>query len=241
MAEYFKILENFYRPKNSQSQFSESVANNSDSSKVSSKNNYNKDISSNEELDKSPSYSGNENISDQNLLDNSSSRYLDKNNEDNAKNDQENINYNNSQKDNNLSDNNLSDKSGNASDGTTEKKTFAERYQKKPTFTSSNLELESDKDSRFDIQSKSANPPKKVDPQKKMLASQIYLVKGVDRGRNAWYYVLVDRLKVKLFLKALNDDIIHLENYGKILYSAYGDEPPKEITDALKDEYGIDG
>lgn len=236
MAEYFKILENFYRPKNSQSQFGESVANNSDSSKVSSENNYNKDISSNKELDKSPSYSGNENISDQNFLDNSSSRYLDKNNEDDAKNDQENINYNNSQK-----DNNSSDKSGNSSGDTTEKKSFAERYQKKPTFTSSNLELESDKDSRFDIQSKSANPPKKVDPQKKMLASQIYLVKGVDRGRNAWYYVLVDRLKVKLFLKALNDDIIHLENYGKILYSAYGDEPPKEITDALKDEYGIDG
>ena len=44
-----------------------------------------------------------------------------------------------------------------------------------------------------------------------------------------------------MFLKALSDDIIHLENYGKILYSAYGDEPPKDITDALKDEYGIEG
>ncbi len=244
MAEYFKILGNFYRPKNSQSQSSESVAsNNTDSSKASSENSHNKEISSNKELNKSPSYSGNDDnkFSDQNLSDNSSSSNSDKNNGDNAKNGQENINYNNSQKDNNSSNNDLSDKSGNVSDEATEKKSFAQRYQKKPTFTSSNLELESDKDSRFDIQSKSANPPKKVDPQKKMLASQIYLVKGVDRGRNAWYYVLVDRLKVKLFLKALNDDIIHLENYGKILYSAYGDEPPKEITDALKDEYGIDG
>ncbi len=66
------------------------------------------------------------------------------------------------------------------------------------------------------------------------------MVKGVDAGRNAWYYVLVDRPKVQLFLKALNNDIIHLEEYGKILYSAYGDEPPAEITTKLKEEYGID-
>jgi hypothetical protein len=72
-----------------------------------------------------------------------------------------------------------------------------------------------------------------------MQAELIYLVKGIDAGRNAWYYVLVDRLKVQLFLKALNDEIIHLENYGKILHSAYGDEPPEEITVSLKEEYGI--
>ena len=35
------------------------------------------------------------------------------------------------------------------------------------------------------------------------------------------------------------DEIIHLENYGKILFSAYGDEPPEDITNSLKDEYGI--
>lgn len=80
---------------------------------------------------------------------------------------------------------------------------------------------------------------KPIDPQKKMQAELIYLVKGIDAGRNAWYYVLIDRLKLQLFLKALNDDIIHLENYGKILYSAYGDEPPAEITNKLKEEYGI--
>lgn len=78
-----------------------------------------------------------------------------------------------------------------------------------------------------------------IDPRKATMADLVYLVKGVDDGRNAWYYVLVDRLKVSLFLKALNDDIIHLENYGAILYSAYGDEPPQNITDTLKKEYGI--
>lgn len=78
-----------------------------------------------------------------------------------------------------------------------------------------------------------------VNPTTHSQADLVYLVKGIDDGRNAWYYVLVERLKLSLFQKALNDDIIHLENYGKILYSAYGDEPPQDITDKLKKEYGI--
>lgn len=86
----------------------------------------------------------------------------------------------------------------------------------------------------------SQHSKKYVDPQKKALGQFIYLVKGIDAGKNAWYYVLVERLKVQLFLKALNDEIIHLEKYGKILYSAYGDEPPASVTQAIKDEYGID-
>jgi len=81
---------------------------------------------------------------------------------------------------------------------------------------------------------------KKADPAKKAQSDLIYLVKGVDAGRNAWYYVLVERVKLQLFLKALNDDIIHLEEYGVILHSAYGDEPPQNITDQLKEEYGIE-
>ena len=125
-----------------------------------------------------------------------------------------------------------------------EKKTqsFAERFaSKKSSFTSQNLQKSEPQpaQSAAEIAQKKPSNLKPIDPQKKMQAELIYLVKGIDAGRNAWYYVLVDRLKVQLFLKALNDEIIHLENYGKILFSAYGDEPPAEITDQLKEEYGI--
>jgi hypothetical protein len=41
--------------------------------------------------------------------------------------------------------------------------------------------------------------------------SIVYLVRGVDAERNAWYYVAVDPRKTNVFEKALNDDIIHLE------------------------------
>lgn len=125
----------------------------------------------------------------------------------------------------------------------TEQKSFAERYGKKSSFTSSNPF--SNQDSNSASQSSETNildqnSKKAVDPQKRALAQYIYLVKGIDAGRNAWYYVLVERLKVQLFLKALNDDIIHLEKYGKILYSAYGEEPPASVTQSVKDEYGIE-
>lgn len=127
-----------------------------------------------------------------------------------------------------------------------ETKSFAERFAKKEsTFTSQALKSQPQAAQKnfSDIvaqkESTTSSNLKQVDPQKKMQAELIYLVKGIDAGRNAWYYVLVERLKVQLFLKALNDDIIHLENYGKILYSAYGDEPPSSITEELKGEYGI--
>lgn len=130
-------------------------------------------------------------------------------------------------------------------------KSFVERFAKKSNFTSSAIAPSNPEDNTTNPQPQNSSNSfqdavgssaarKPIDPQKRALAQFIYLVKGVDAGRNAWYYVLVERLKVQLFLKALNDDIIHLENYGKILYSAYGDEPPAHITQAIKDEYGIE-
>jgi len=132
---------------------------------------------------------------------------------------------------------------------TEQNKSFAERFaSKKSSFSASNQfstdsKMINSQEAQVSSTSNEANnyqAKKSVDPQKKALGQFIYLVKGVDAGRNAWYYVLVERLKVQLFLKALNDEIIHLEKYGKILYSAYGDEPPASVTQSIKDEYGID-
>eukprot|EP01084_Bolivina_argentea_P056390 103217_1 len=75
---------------------------------------------------------------------------------------------------------------------------------------------------------------------KKKLAELVYRVNGNDQGRNAWYYVLVDEEKLKSFLKALNDETIHLDQYGVILYSGYGEEPPKYIIDDVKKKFMVD-
>ncbi len=128
-----------------------------------------------------------------------------------------------------------------------EQNSFAARFQKRSgSFSSSAISQNTPQHNSInDIMKQSESKKQQqetlssIDPQKKAQAELIYLVKGVDAGRNAWYYVLVEKLKVQLFLKALNDEVIHLENYGQILYSGYGDEPPSFITDELKEEYGI--
>jgi hypothetical protein len=71
-----------------------------------------------------------------------------------------------------------------------------------------------------------------ADPDKMACVDRIYIVRGKDAGRDAWYYVLVESRKILSFLAALNDDndIIHLENYGQILESGYGNTPPACVT-----------
>ena len=78
------------------------------------------------------------------------------------------------------------------------------------------------------------------DYQAQNLADLVYIVKGIDEGRNAWYYVLVNPSTLQKFHRDRNKDIMHLEDCGTILYSAFGDEPSKEVTDMLKKEYGIE-
>jgi hypothetical protein len=120
------------------------------------------------------------------------------------------------------------------SDSTSESSSFANRYAKK-----SNLD-------RGKLSEQSGSFTEKFKQKGYMSASGaspdsdlLFLVKGIDDSRPAWYYILVERLKLSMFKKALNDNIIHLEKYGKILYSAYGEEPPEEIKKRVLSEFGI--
>ncbi len=67
----------------------------------------------------------------------------------------------------------------------------------------------------------------------------VYLVKGEDRGRSAWYYVLVvdDKETIRAFKAALEDDTINLSRYGQILKSGWGKIPPNEVTDEIEKQY----
>jgi len=67
--------------------------------------------------------------------------------------------------------------------------------------------------------------------------NNLFLVKGKNDGSDAWYYIMVDKLKVSLYEKDVDGDFIKLGKYGKILYSGWGEEPPEEIKDKIKEEY----
>ena len=48
---------------------------------------------------------------------------------------------------------------------------------------------------------------------------------------------MVDAVKLDAFLKALNENTIHLDIHGHVLDSAYGDEPPDDIEKTIQNNY----
>ena len=67
--------------------------------------------------------------------------------------------------------------------------------------------------------------------------NQVYLVRGKVKNKQAWYYVFVDKLKVTIFLKMIDEGSLNLEDYGEVLYSGWGNDPPKKIVEKIKEEY----
>ena len=77
-----------------------------------------------------------------------------------------------------------------------------------------------------------------INYNKKVLASRIYSVKGIDNNREAYYYILVTN-STFIFNKCLDADIIHLENHGVILSSGYGKKAPENIDEEMNYEFDI--
>lgn len=72
-------------------------------------------------------------------------------------------------------------------------------------------------------------------------ADCIYLIRGNDStGRAAWYYLQVEKLKKKIFEIDARKGQIQLTDYGKIIISGYGEHPPADVKQRMKDEYGFE-
>jgi hypothetical protein len=78
---------------------------------------------------------------------------------------------------------------------------------------------------------------------KALMASQsdlVYLVRAPSKPgmKMAWYYVQVaSKAKLPIFLKEVKKGT-NLEALGTILYSGWGDEPPDDIKQKIKDQFG---
>ena len=62
----------------------------------------------------------------------------------------------------------------------------------------------------------------------------VYLVRGTDRGKPAWHYVQVDKLKLPLFLKKIDSGTIDVKDFGVIIFSGWGKDPPEDIVEKIK-------
>ena len=67
----------------------------------------------------------------------------------------------------------------------------------------------------------------------------LYIVRGKDQGKAAWYCLLVDKMKLPLFLGTMktSPDVIHLDDFGKVLYSGWGEDPPQDLIDDIRAQH----
>ena len=75
---------------------------------------------------------------------------------------------------------------------------------------------------------------KKVSERKR-----IRIVRKKDQGRPVWYFILLeDDIELQSNFEAqICTGTIELTNYGKILESGWGENPPNDIKDKINEEY----
>ena len=71
---------------------------------------------------------------------------------------------------------------------------------------------------------------------KQSASKRIFKVRGKDRGRPAWHYVLLvddqDTIdKFKELIRGKKAMIIDVADYGQILKSGWGEEPPNDVKE----------
>ena len=66
---------------------------------------------------------------------------------------------------------------------------------------------------------------------------RFYLVRGKDKGRAAWHYVLVKKHLLGLFLKRTNGDSLDVADFGDVLRSGWGMDPPEGTGNKLQKEH----
>ncbi len=67
-------------------------------------------------------------------------------------------------------------------------------------------------------------------------ADNIYLSVGTYNSKYTWHYVDIDKLKLPIFLNDIkNKNKIDVAQYGKILFSGWGKEPPEDIKKKIEE------
>lgn len=74
--------------------------------------------------------------------------------------------------------------------------------------------------------------------QTKKKDSSLFLVRGRDRGKHAWHYVVLHKSKRDKFLVDSRKGAIDVSEYGKIVSSGWGKDPPEDIKKEMEALYG---
>jgi hypothetical protein len=71
----------------------------------------------------------------------------------------------------------------------------------------------------------------------------VYLVHGGEdyTHQPAWYFVCVDSIRARAFQKAVSSGSVNFEEFGTIIESGYGEQPPYSIVAYMRANYGYTG
>ena len=61
----------------------------------------------------------------------------------------------------------------------------------------------------------------------------VYLVRGKDKDKPAWHYVLIKEDKLNMFKDKVESGTIDVADYGVVLRSGWGKDPPEEVKSAV--------
>ena len=77
--------------------------------------------------------------------------------------------------------------------------------------------------------------------RERLKSDRIFLVHALDEfGRKAWYYLLTYHGRRDDFKKArYKFSTVRLAEYGKVLYSGYGTNPPIPVKQKMETIYGF--
>ena len=64
-------------------------------------------------------------------------------------------------------------------------------------------------------------------------SERIYLVRGKDRGKQAWLYVLVKKALLPLFSRWTRGGSVDVADFGRVLKSGWGKDPPEDIRKSI--------
>lgn len=81
--------------------------------------------------------------------------------------------------------------------------------------------------------------------QKYLMKGRIFLVRGCDKGREAWHYLLlvdddetIDKFRERTQGPNAGKHTISCEDYGQVLKSGWGADPPNDVKDWMEKNYG---
>lgn len=60
---------------------------------------------------------------------------------------------------------------------------------------------------------------------------KLYTVRGKDRGKQVWHFVLVYPHKEDEFHRKVKSGTIDVANYGHVIRSGWGQDPPSDVTE----------